>query len=85
VALGAGGVARVSDTTLEAGAYVIKAEYGGNPLHQPSSGTAATTLTVASLYGFTGFLTPLKSAGPGARRPIPARRSWGAPSRSSGS
>ena len=63
VALGAGGVARVSDTTLEAGAYVIKAEYGGNPLHQPSSGTAATTLTVASLYGFTGFLTPLKSAG----------------------
>ncbi len=63
VSLGSGGVATLNDATLEAGAHVVRAEYGGGPLHLPSSGTAAAKLTVQSIYAFTGFLSPLKAAG----------------------
>ena len=63
VPVGSGGTATMSDSTLEVGAYVFKAEYGGDALHQASSGTLKTNVTVVSIYNFTGFLTPLKTAG----------------------
>ena len=64
VPVGSGGVATVTDSTLEVGAYLFKAEYGGDSLHQASSGTLNTNVTVVSIHGFTGAsLTPLRAAG----------------------
>ena len=63
VALGSTGVATLGDATLEVGSYVFRADYGGGPLHQPSTGTTATQVSVLSAYAFTGFLSPLKAAG----------------------
>jgi hypothetical protein len=61
--LGANGVATVVDSTLDVGTYAFQASYSGDSLYAASTGTTATSVNVTSAWAFTGFLTPLKTAG----------------------
>jgi hypothetical protein len=57
------GVARLTTSALAAGAHVLLAVYGGDGNYAPST-SAPLGLTVApALYQFTGFLSPLATAG----------------------
>jgi hypothetical protein len=57
------GVARLTTSALAAGAHVLLAVYGGDGNYAPST-SAPLGLTVApALFQFTGFLSPLATAG----------------------
>jgi hypothetical protein len=47
---------------LAAGSHALTAAYGGDAGHAPST-SAGLTVTVRAAYAFTGFLTPLGTAG----------------------
>ncbi|HEY1435809.1 MAG TPA: Ig-like domain repeat protein, partial [Thermoanaerobaculia bacterium] len=56
------GAASVATTALSVGAHPITAVYGGAPSFLGST-SAVLTQTVASYYTFTGFLSPMTTAG----------------------
>jgi hypothetical protein len=56
------GTASLTTSSLSAGTHSLTATYGGDGNFGPST-SAAVTQPVASAYAFTGFLSPLASAG----------------------
>jgi hypothetical protein len=56
------GTASFSTTTLAVGPHSITAAFGGNASFAPSTSTVLTQ-TVQNLYTFTGFLSPMATAG----------------------
>jgi hypothetical protein len=61
------GSASFATAALATGTHSITAAYGGDANFLPSSSSSAVSETVTSLFTFTGFLSPLGSAGTVAR------------------
>ena len=59
----AGGVATFTTADLATGARTISATYPGDARLGPSAATLTQTVNAPVFYGFTGFLTPLATAG----------------------
>jgi hypothetical protein len=57
------GVATLAASTLAVGSHSITARYPGDGIYGASTSVTPATVTIASKYLFTGFLTPLKTAG----------------------
>ena len=50
-------------STLKVGAHPITARYSGDPIYAGSTSATPVSVTIVSVYKFTGFLSPLKTAG----------------------
>ncbi len=59
----ASGAAVLAVSTLKVGAHPITARYSGDPIYAGSTSATPASVTIVSVYKFTGFLTPLKTAG----------------------
>jgi Bacterial Ig-like domain (group 3) len=73
VALG-GGAASLSSASLAVGSHVITAAYGGDPNHEAST---SSPLVQAVGYVFTGFLSPLATAGTLASPSLSGAQNYG--------
>lgn len=73
VALG-GGAASLTSASLAVGSHLITAAYGGDPNHEASTSTA---LVQAVGYVFTGFLSPLATAGTLASPSLSGAQNYG--------
>ena len=62
-ALSAAGAATFSTSTLTSGTHSITASYVGAPNYMPSTSSALTQTVNAAFYAFTGFLSPMSTAG----------------------
>jgi hypothetical protein len=57
------GVATLGVSVLKVGSHPITARYSGDAIYAGSASTTPVPVTIVSAYRFTGFLTPLKTAG----------------------
>ncbi len=64
-----GGAASITVTTLAAGPHVLLAVYGGSATFAPSTSAPRVVTVAAAYYQFTGFLSPLATAGESVASP----------------